>query len=436
MHIADIHLGYQQYGLKERFNDFSRTFLGLMDQAIEQHVDFVLLAGDLFEKRTVDPLAMRVAVGGLERLRDHGIPVLAVEGNHERPYYREQYSWVDFLDALGYLRLLTPQFEEGHAILEPHGDEGGAYVDLPAPGSQGGNIRVYGLKYYGASTGKVLNLFTEALTADDGTHDRSDVQYTILMMHAGLEDQIPHMGRLTYNDLAPLRDYVDYVALGHIHKPYEVEDWIYNPGSPETCSMDEVTWPDRGYYLVEVHPGSRPPHHATLVPASRRPFHRFHLALDALPDPYAVYDEVQILIRKQNPHVSRDTSEPARSAPVVELRLGGTMAFSRYDLDLQHIQGLLEEAWSPLTTRVQNKSVPTEFEIMVDDEVTRPELERGIIRELLERDARFRPASEAWTAGALALKRMVLEHSAPDAIIEHLRHLCAELGSAGNPGSV
>jgi hypothetical protein len=68
---------------------------------------------------------------------------------------------------------------------------------------------------------------------------------------------------------------------------------------------------------------------------------------------------------------------------------------------------------------------------MVDDEVTRPELERGIIRELLERDARFRPDSEAWTAGALALKRMVLENSAPDAVIEHLRNLCAELGSTG-----
>jgi DNA repair exonuclease SbcCD nuclease subunit len=417
MHIADIHLGYQQYGLKERFNDFSRTFLTLVDQAVEQDVDFVLLAGDLFEKRAVDPLAMRVAVSGLEQLRDQGIPVLAVEGNHERAYYREQYSWVDFLDALGYLRLLTPRFEGGRAILDPYGDEGGAYVDLP------GGIRVYGMKYYGASTGKVLNLFTEALTMD--THARHGVEYTILMMHAGLEDQIPHMGRLTYNDLAPLRDYVDYVALGHIHKPYEVEDWVFNPGSPETCSMDEVTWPDRGYYLVDVHLGSRPPHQATLVPASRRPFHRFSLEVDDLPNPYAVYDKVQGLIRKQSARVSRDT------APVVELRLGGTMAFNRYDLDLQHIQGLLEDAWSPLATRVQNKSVPTAFEIMVDDEVTRPELERGIIRELLERDARFRPQSDAWTAGALALKRMVLENSAPDAVIEHLRDLCTELGSVG-----
>ena len=31
LHIADVHLGYQQYGLKDRFDDFSRAFLHLVD---------------------------------------------------------------------------------------------------------------------------------------------------------------------------------------------------------------------------------------------------------------------------------------------------------------------------------------------------------------------------------------------------------------------
>lgn len=46
LHIADIHLGYQQYGLSERFSDFSRAFLHLVDTAVARRVDFVLLAGD------------------------------------------------------------------------------------------------------------------------------------------------------------------------------------------------------------------------------------------------------------------------------------------------------------------------------------------------------------------------------------------------------
>ena len=45
MHVADVHLGYQQYGSKERFNDFSRVFLHIVDQAVERQVDFVLLDG-------------------------------------------------------------------------------------------------------------------------------------------------------------------------------------------------------------------------------------------------------------------------------------------------------------------------------------------------------------------------------------------------------
>jgi DNA repair exonuclease SbcCD nuclease subunit len=182
MHAADVHLGYQQYGIKERFEDFSRVFLYFADQAVDQKVDFVLLAGDLFEKRTVDPLAMRVAVEGLQSLREANIPVLAVEGNHERAYYRDQYSWVDFLDALGYLRLLSPRFEDGRVTLEPHCEQGGAYVDLPD------GIRVYGLKYFGASTGKAFSLLAEALPDTD----RDKEGLTILMAHAGIEGQLPH----------------------------------------------------------------------------------------------------------------------------------------------------------------------------------------------------------------------------------------------------
>ena len=39
MHVADVCLGYQQYGSKERFDDFSRVFLRIVDQAAEQQVD-------------------------------------------------------------------------------------------------------------------------------------------------------------------------------------------------------------------------------------------------------------------------------------------------------------------------------------------------------------------------------------------------------------
>jgi DNA repair exonuclease SbcCD nuclease subunit len=237
------------------------------------------------------------------------------------------------------------------------------------------------------------------------------------MLHAGLEGQLAHMGRLKQNDLAPLRKHIDYVALGHIHKPYAIDDWIYNPGSLETCSMDENAWPDRGCYLVEVRPGQSPPHLARRRSTPRRPFHRFRLEVDGLTDPAAVYDAVRARIRREERAVVRDP------APVIELTLTGVLPFNRYELDLDYIQGLLEEAWSPLTARVQSKITPAEFEVDVDSEVTRAELEQRVVRQIIERDARYRPESEAWTEGALELKRLVLEGSPPEAIVDYLRQL-------------
>jgi exonuclease SbcD len=416
MHIADIHLGYQQYGSRERFDDFSRVFLHIIQQAIDGKIDFLLVAGDLFEKRTVDPLAMRVAVEGFRLLREADIPVVVVEGNHERAHYRDQYSWLDFLDGLGYLHLLNPRFEKGRAILEPYGEEGGAYLDLP------GGIRVYGLKYYGASTGKVFGLFAEALAEiDDG-----DVQFTILMAHAGLEGQLPrYSGTLTHNDLAPLRGQIDYLALGHIHKPYAVEDWIYNPGSAETWSIEETAWPERGCFLVEMQLDGNAEHEAQLLTIPRRPFHRFRLEVDALTEPNVLYDAVHGLLQREARGVARDPSS------VVELTLSGVLPFSRFDLDLDHVKDLIDEAWSPLVTRVRNMTTPAEFEVAVDVEASRPELERAIVRELLERDARYRPAAEEWTQVALDVKRLVLEGSTAETVVDHLRRARAELTTIG-----
>ena len=51
IHIADTHLGYEQYGVRERFNDFSRAFWDIMAEAVHRRVDFVVMAGDLLFPR-------------------------------------------------------------------------------------------------------------------------------------------------------------------------------------------------------------------------------------------------------------------------------------------------------------------------------------------------------------------------------------------------
>src|SRR5487761_894065 len=149
IHIADTHLGYEQYGVRERFNDFSRAFWDIMREATERKVTCVVIAGDLFNKRAIDALTLLHAIEGLKELKSLGIPVIAIEGNHDRSYYREGTSWLQFLCHQGYLTLLDPRMIDGAPVLEPWnaGNMLGANIDL-----LDGKLRVYGLKWQGAAT--------------------------------------------------------------------------------------------------------------------------------------------------------------------------------------------------------------------------------------------------------------------------------------------
>src|SRR6478609_4136923 len=132
IHLADTHLGYEQYGVRERFNDFSRAFWDIMDEAANRDVDFVVIAGDLFNKRAIDAMTLIHAIEGLKKLKEAGIPVIAIEGNHDRSYYRDGTSWLQFLCYQGYLVLLHPRMEDGIPLLEPWDQQSmlGAYFDL------------------------------------------------------------------------------------------------------------------------------------------------------------------------------------------------------------------------------------------------------------------------------------------------------------------
>ena len=50
VHVADLHLGYAQYGMEVRREDFDRTFQELVDKTIELIADFMIIAGGLFHQ--------------------------------------------------------------------------------------------------------------------------------------------------------------------------------------------------------------------------------------------------------------------------------------------------------------------------------------------------------------------------------------------------
>ncbi len=98
LHLADVHLGFDRYNNPKRTTDF---FLSLEDAliryAIEPQVDFVVIAGDLFEHKVVQPAVLSHAMLALEMLQKAKIPAIAIEGNHDHRPYGSRSSWLRYL---------------------------------------------------------------------------------------------------------------------------------------------------------------------------------------------------------------------------------------------------------------------------------------------------------------------------------------------------
>lgn len=428
IHVADTHLGNEQYGVHERFNDFSRAFWDIMYEAIERQVTFVVIAGDLFHKRAIDARTLLHAINGLKDLKEKNIPVFAIEGNHDRSYYREGVSWLQFLCYEGYLALLDPRMVDGAPLLEPWNRESmrGAYVDLPNH-----KLRIYGLKWQGAATLRSLEGMTQALEAARETEQSSEIEYRLLMMHTGIDGIVPRMvGLPTESQFEPLKKHIDYLALGHVHKPFERGDWIYNPGSTETCGAEEAAWEDRGYYYVEIDteaPERR--HRAHHLASKRRPFIRHELRVDGLNEPNEIYAHLETYSRSEGPRHQRDSYRP-----LVHIQLIGTLAFDASALDFPHMEEIVTTHFAPLYVRIDNNTndrdyLPENSDIDGRDRSNWHELERHIFEDLVGRDVRYLPAREQWSGVLAQIKEMALDKQDPAQIALFLRTKREELFS-------
>jgi DNA repair protein SbcD/Mre11 len=425
IHVADTHLGNEQYGVHARFNDFSQTFWDIMKDAAERAVDFVVIAGDLFHKRSINPLTLIHAVEGLKTLKEKGIPVIAIEGNHDRSYFREGTSWLQFLCYQGYLTLLDPRMEDGAPLLEPWTKEHmqGAYIDL-----LGGKLRVYGLKWHGASTVQSMKGLAKGLNAAQEEERAAGIEYRLLMMHTGVDGIVPRMPGLPMpGDFEPFKQHIDYLALGHVHKPFEIGNWIYNPGSTETCGAEEAAWEDRGYYHVEIDTdmpdinAQAKRHRATHLTSKRRPFVRHDLRVDGLNEPNELYARLEDYCRCEGPrHQNHEKS------PLVQVQLIGTLAFDAGSLDNAHMEELVHTHFNPLHVRIDNNTNDRDYLPETDgldgrDRSTWHELERRIFEDLVGRDSRYLPAREQWGSVLVQLKTIALEKQDPAQIAQFLR---------------
>ncbi|MGH2669918.1 MAG: metallophosphoesterase family protein, partial [bacterium] len=105
--LGDAHLGRQYHarttpeGTNQREADFEASFEAAVDLGLSLGPDVFVWLGDVFDQPRPGYRAFRVAQRALRRIRDHGIPLVAISGNHDTPRSVETGNVLRLFDLLG-----------------------------------------------------------------------------------------------------------------------------------------------------------------------------------------------------------------------------------------------------------------------------------------------------------------------------------------------
>lgn len=249
LHCSDLHLGrkvsgstYSRY-FHERYEDYFRAFLEIADFAISEKIDIMMITGDIFDKRDLFPDVLERAEDIFKKIKDSGIKLIAIEGNHDRLFDFESSSWLDYLKNKDYMVLLRPSVRDGEVFFDPYTGKNGGMIEID-------NVRFYGIGYQGINFPEYIGALGKVLD-----RDRSN----IVMIHAGVTDQseISMPGFLNFDDFTPLDGKCIYIASGHLHSK-SIHDLgrtkIFIPGAPEYWELSESG--KKGFFMFDTQSNS------------------------------------------------------------------------------------------------------------------------------------------------------------------------------------
>lgn len=407
LHISDVHLGCTRYQLNESPRDFFDAWIDVIQKyAIGEKVDFVVMGGDFFHKRNVPPETMNYAFAGLSLLKNAGIPVVTIEGNHDQKHNDSEYSWLRSLANWNLLHLLESTNTEGKMTYLPWSDEDarGGFIDI-------GRARIFGSDWYGASANWAIPMLIDAIK-----QNRREGAFHILLLHTDVEGHQTHpIPALSLANLKELKSAVDYVGLGHTHKHYEIDNWAFNPGSLEVTNIDEYR-ETRGAFVVEVDDENQIT--ATHVrDYTQRPFQRISFDVGSCVD---AKDVTKCVLEK----IKNETrvAEGDKPAPIVEVILRGHLGFPNSLLEQKEIREEAQKITGALHIRIKNHSVPVEYAVAADlqEDVSRETLERRVVEDLIIRDNRYKTRVEDISEAVIGAKRLALSDEEPEKIADFI----------------
>ena len=259
IHTGDNHIGYRQYGIKTRMQDFKDGFSKVVDTAIQQKANLTVLAGDIFNAAKPAPEDIEFVKLEVERLKKHKCTVIGIEGTHDA--------------GSGSLLRLT------------------GIIDL-----NNNPLEYKGLTVAGVPTIRDPGQLRQAL------HDiANNVNPDILVLHEGVEEFFPYGASLKLDDFSDIfgESKLQYVLLGHIHvselKTVPRKGGIINLtycGSTECCEVSEAQ--DKSVNLLEIDPQKPGAAKISKLPLNTRKITKITIATDE------ELDDFVSLLREQN----------------------------------------------------------------------------------------------------------------------------------------
>jgi len=237
--------------------DFLKSLDTIVDTAINERVDLVLFAGDAYRDRNPAPTFQREWGRRIMRLSRAGIPTLLLVGNHDlspslgRAHAIEEFSTLE----VPHVRVL-----DRPVFLGPGDLEGLPLQVIAMPWISRSGL-LANLEMSAAKPDEVYTQIEERLTAlvQDWIAGADPALPLVLTAHASVQGAV-YGGERTVmlgSDLVLPGSLVkdprlDYTALGHIHKPQNLNENahppVIYPGSIERVDFGEIA--DDRYFIV------------------------------------------------------------------------------------------------------------------------------------------------------------------------------------------
>ena len=234
VHCSDLHLGKRVSGnkdyVKKRYMDFFNAFATFIDKVEEIKPDVCLIAGDIFDKKEINPDILSKTEYLFKRLRDNvKKDIIAIEGNHDNSRILEE-SWLEYLQEQNILKVFyyNKDFEEKN------------YLKID-------DINFYPVGYPGFMIDEALTKLSEKLNPQEKN---------IVVVHTGISGSTNTLPGLVSTSILDLfKDKTIYIAGGHIHSfttyPKE-KPYFFVSGSLEFSNVQNEKSDKKGFILFDT----------------------------------------------------------------------------------------------------------------------------------------------------------------------------------------